>query len=560
MVGEDWLGRWQGVADVSRSKLVGWRALAVLSLLGVVTAAAMLAPLVAASAASLPGLCAKRAAAAASPADAGHPAAVIFTFDDGKATVFSQAARYMAQYGFVGTAYVNGITVGGEGRLTLAQCHALYDVGWDIANHTWSHQHLAESTEAQMAVQIGDNAAFLEAQGFARSANHLCFPFGEYNPTVQRVARQLGQLTMRTTVHGGCTPPYDWEALRVSGIPTTVDYAKGQIDAAIATGGVQIYFGHDLPEGSADLAYFRQLVDYVASRGVRVLTVSQWFAEETEQVTWDARLQIDDGAQFTNDCNVRLGLSALCSAGAVTRARFSEDGVGWPSWSTYAAVTPLTVTAGDGAKTVHAQVTAGDGWVAPEPLIASIVLDTVAPVTAASEADGLWRNTPAAVAFSASDESSGVAYTEFTDDPQGAWIKGPAVSVSTSGVTTLQYRSADRAGNVEAPHELTVRIDTGRPGTSAAAARTRRGALTTLRCRIDDPAPSCGVAATVIRIARPSGRVVRTIAVSSQQTNVDLVLRWRCNLVPGRYVWSVAATDIAGNRHAHRSGAALVVR
>ena len=66
----------------------------------------------------------------------------------------------------------------------------------------------------------------------------------------------------------------------------------------------------------------------------------------------------------------------------------------------------------------------------------------------------LWHNTSVTLGFSATDADSGVAYTEYSLDGL-AWVRGTSLTLTlgkngvNSGVHTIAYRSADKAGNVE---------------------------------------------------------------------------------------------------------------
>ena len=95
--------------------------------------------------------------------------------------------------------------------------------------------------------------------------------------------------------------------------------------------------------------------------------------------------------------------------------------------------------------------------------------DAAAPVTKAAvtpdEPGGLngWYTSDVTVELTAADEESGVTGTEYRLDG-GEWkaYEG-AVHVSAEGITTLEYRSRDGAGNVEEVRNLTLAIDKSEP-------------------------------------------------------------------------------------------------
>jgi hypothetical protein len=74
-----------------------------------------------------------------------------------------------------------------------------------------------------------------------------------------------------------------------------------------------------------------------------------------------------------------------------------------------------------------------------------------------------WNRTDVQVTFTATDDISGVARTDFDLDGAGLMlVKGP-VPIAAEGVHGIDYRSVDRSQNVEALKHLQVRIDKTAP-------------------------------------------------------------------------------------------------
>ena len=96
---------------------------------------------------------------------------------------------------------------------------------------------------------------------------------------------------------------------------------------------------------------------------------------------------------------------------------------------------------------------------------ATIKIDKTAPVTS-DNAPASWVNTDVTVNLTASDSGSGVAATNYTVDG-GAQQTGTTVALTTEGIHTLAYWSVDTAGNIEANHTATVKIDKTAPVSSA---------------------------------------------------------------------------------------------
>lgn len=104
--------------------------------------------------------------------------------------------------------------------------------------------------------------------------------------------------------------------------------------------------------------------------------------------------------------------------------------------------------------------------------------DTTPPVTTAAASPAPngagWNNTSVSVTLSASDDAtggSGIAATYYGVDNAACASATPAncstyttpFSVSTEGTHTVKYFSVDGAGNVEAAHTLTIKVDETKP-------------------------------------------------------------------------------------------------
>jgi len=96
--------------------------------------------------------------------------------------------------------------------------------------------------------------------------------------------------------------------------------------------------------------------------------------------------------------------------------------------------------------------------------------DTTPPVTTATVAGpaGLngWYTGPSTVGFTATDDLSGVATTQY--GVNGApWTTGTSVQLTTSGVYNILYQSIDVDENTETPKSVTVNLDSKAPVTTA---------------------------------------------------------------------------------------------
>jgi hypothetical protein len=81
-----------------------------------------------------------------------------------------------------------------------------------------------------------------------------------------------------------------------------------------------------------------------------------------------------------------------------------------------------------------------------------------------------WYTSDVRVNFSAGDGESGVNMTEYSLDG-GIWKPATPFVINKEGVTTVYYRSTDRAENVEPENTMMIKIDKTAPGISGAPDR-----------------------------------------------------------------------------------------
>ena len=128
----------------------------------------------------------------------------------------------------------------------------------------------------------------------------------------------------------------------------------------------------------------------------------------------------------------------------------------------------------------------------------------------------------------------------------------------------LQYRSVDKAGDVEEAKIAWVKIDKVKPRTAAPKQATaKRGAKATLRYRVTDPKPNSGRAVVVIKVKNARGKLVKTLKLGRRP--VKSALQSAAFTVPkkwprGTYRFYVSATDLAGNKQVKIKSNKLLVR
>jgi len=198
------------------------------------------------------------------------PAAKIsFTFDDGYASVATQAAPTLATYGLKGTSYVISGCVGmtttpntchadtNKKYMTWAQVTALQNTsGWEIGSHTVTHPYLASSdatdgqpnvlTPAQVTQELTQSKADLISHGL--NVVDFASPYGDYNNAVlAQIAKYYGSHRGFADVNNNTWPYND---LLLNNYPVqagvTVTQVKSKIDQAITNKNWLVLTFHDI--------------------------------------------------------------------------------------------------------------------------------------------------------------------------------------------------------------------------------------------------------------------------------------------------------------------------
>ena len=225
--------------------------------------------------------------------------AVVMSFDDGDASVYSTAYPIMRARGLRGTAYIVSSSVGASGKMTLTQLRVLDADGWDIGNHSSTHRDLATLDLASVEKELDDCAGFLTKNGLPRSARDVAYPLGSYDQTVLQAMEATGMTTGRTVSYRPeslpMDEPYLISASGASAAQQTVAQIESSIDRAVNDGATIHLFFHGVAS-QADGYYqstsdFTAICDYLSKLGLPSLTISEYRALSSDPAPGSPRPQ-----------------------------------------------------------------------------------------------------------------------------------------------------------------------------------------------------------------------------------------------------------------------------
>jgi hypothetical protein len=269
---------------------------------------------------------------------------------------------------------------------------------------------------------------------------------------------------------------------------------------------------------------------------------------------------------------VTVNFSAVDPGKGVDYTEYNLDGTGWVHGTSCVVPAPAGHT-GDGLHTIqYRSVDKATPANAEATKNCQVKIDTTAPASSQSGADTGWHKTPVTVTFSGTDpgapNSSGIGSTQYKLDG-GAWTTGGTCTVpapadhSGDGAHTITYRAVDNAGNTASDQTCTVNIDTTGPTTTALGSKSvRKGKKVTFKFMVVDTHGGVPLSptATVKIVIKKGARTVKTLTVGSRTCGATSSFAWKCTLKPGKYTYSVMATDLAGNNAAVVGKAKLTVR
>ncbi len=209
--------------------------------------------------------------------------AVTLTFDNGWLSQYQNAIPKMNQYGFKGTFYIITHELSDYGYshfVSKAQIQNMYAGGQEIGSHTQTHPFLTQLSYTQQQQEIQGSRQDLVALNVG-PINSFAYPYGDYDATTTQIVKDAGYTNARSTITGYTTPYSDHYQLPRFVVlnSTTPAQIEQWIDEAVADKAWLIIEFHQVDTSgdtySITPANFNPVIDYLAQKGVSVVTMDQ---------------------------------------------------------------------------------------------------------------------------------------------------------------------------------------------------------------------------------------------------------------------------------------------
>lgn len=222
--------------------------------------------------------------------------AVVFTYDDGAASLATIGQPIFVAEGVPATAFVNASSIGNEGKLTWAQVEAFADnyystgTGYEIQCHENAHNYFNVTTRARAAalctsIETGLNT--LRAHGII--ANYLAYPGHLLNKRGQEIAKMYYLGARRSagphinTIDN--VDMYNWgggrgfgDGMKLTKAESATKSFEQLLEDLIANPGIATSCFHSFEPGYAattDGTTIQAAISMAKAAGVRIISFSQ---------------------------------------------------------------------------------------------------------------------------------------------------------------------------------------------------------------------------------------------------------------------------------------------
>lgn len=124
---------------------------------------------------------------------------VVFMFDDGWRSVYTEAFEVFKQYNYKASVPIIAGMIGETEYLTYNELAELYLDGWDLLNHTYLHKDGMYGNGEELLSDFNRGRNWMKNRFLGDYSNMAVMPYGEINPYLLRLLKEAGYLNVRTS-------------------------------------------------------------------------------------------------------------------------------------------------------------------------------------------------------------------------------------------------------------------------------------------------------------------------------------------------------------------------
>ncbi len=208
---------------------------------------------------------------------------VSVTFDDSWTSQYNNALPILESAGIKGTFYLTSrpIQEGWSTFMTPSHVQSIATLGHEIAGHTVSHASLPTLSSSQMQTEITQSKTYLQNLT-GKTVVSFAYPYGEYNSAAKTALQLAGYTSARgvedNSLNVASSDKYNLKSSCIES-PATFASVKAEIDKAKAQKQWYVLCFHEIKANpgqyDTSVALFQQIVNYIKSSGIKVVTVQE---------------------------------------------------------------------------------------------------------------------------------------------------------------------------------------------------------------------------------------------------------------------------------------------
>ena len=211
---------------------------------------------------------------------------IIIMFDDGWKSQYNIGYKYMKEKNMAGSISIIPSTIGSFKYMNLNDLYNVYNSGWDLLNHTYSHCNLDDLDYNKQLKEIDNAYKWLNKYGFTRGNNILIYPEGIYNKDTFKIMNKLNYISGRSVNNGfNSLENLNLYNINVFNILSTTSLKEtyNKIDYTINNNLNTIILFHKLETKTKsfmdyEIDNFYKIINYIDNRRnkINIITYSDW--------------------------------------------------------------------------------------------------------------------------------------------------------------------------------------------------------------------------------------------------------------------------------------------